>query len=152
MLTFLPLRSPNWVSWAHSALPLPGDVPLALLLPSESLPPQPARTSPPLTRTAATAIPRRVLRDRMRAFLSGLSAGPSSPRAFKPAPSRMMQTFTRVSVKDCRSRFCNAGHISMGTLPLRDDNHTCRGRAAGSPSLFRGNHAGLHHHGGARSV
>src|SRR6185369_13226233 len=83
MLTDLPLRSPNWVSWEHSVLPSPGDVPLASLLPPESLSPQPARTSPPLTRTAATAIPRRLLRDRMRAFLSGLSAGPSSPRAFE---------------------------------------------------------------------
>ena len=54
----------------HSDLPSPGDVPLALLLPSLSLPPQPARTSPALTRAAAAAIPRRVLRDRMRAFLS----------------------------------------------------------------------------------
>ena len=36
MLTFLPLRSPNWVSWAHSALPSPGDVPLASPPPSES--------------------------------------------------------------------------------------------------------------------
>ena len=34
MLTFLSLRSPNWVSCAHSALPSPGDVPLASLLPS----------------------------------------------------------------------------------------------------------------------
>ena len=95
--TFLPVRSPNWVSCEHSALPSPGDLPPALLL-LLSLPPQPASTRPALTRAAVSAAPLRTLRERItssssplgarrRASPSPLSSSTGDASAFAPTGS-----------------------------------------------------------------